>query len=59
MATTAPEDEGPPLNAEVMGKFQEMFADLLLEVKEESIDGLNPEVLVSGGVPHQLIGNAP
>ena len=27
------EDE-PPLDAEVMGKIQEMFGDLLLEVKE-------------------------
>ena len=34
MATSAPEGEGPPLDAEVMGKFQEMFADLLLEAKE-------------------------
>ena len=30
----ATREEEPPLNAEVMGKFQEMFADLLLEVKE-------------------------
>ena len=34
MATSAPEGEGPPLDAEVMGKIQEMFGDLLLEVKE-------------------------
>ena len=30
----ATREEEPPLNAEVMGKFQAMFADLLLEVKE-------------------------
>ena len=30
----ATREEEPSLNAEVMGKFQEMFADLLLEVKE-------------------------
>ena len=34
MATSAPEDEGPPLDAEAMGKFEAMFADLLVEVKE-------------------------
>ena len=34
MATSAPEGEGPPLDAEVMGKIQEMFGDLLREVKE-------------------------
>ena len=34
MATSAPEDEGPPLDAEAMGKFEAMFADLLVEVNE-------------------------
>ena len=33
-APNAPEEDGPPMHPEAMAKFEEMFGDLLLEVKE-------------------------
>ena len=31
---SAPNEDGPPMHPEAMAKFEEMFGDLLLEVKE-------------------------
>ena len=33
-APNAPEEDGPPMHPDTMAKFEEMFGDLLLEVKE-------------------------